>query len=135
MERVKKIAVVTGGSRGLGRNTVLSLARQGVDTIFTYNSALVDADAVAGDVEGLGRRAIPVQLDVGQISTFDAFVAKLRVSLSDFGETRFDYLVNNAGISHHNSLEQTTEAELDAVYRVNFKGPFFSDPKVASIDE
>jgi len=97
-----KIAVVTGGSRGLGRNTVLSLAAKGVDSIFTYNSSLAEADAVARDAEKLGRRAIPLQLDVGQTGTFDAFVVRFEDALSCLGAGSFDYLVNNAGISHHN---------------------------------
>jgi NAD(P)-dependent dehydrogenase (short-subunit alcohol dehydrogenase family) len=125
-----KIAVVTGGSRGLGRNTVLSLAAKGVDSIFTYNSSLAEADAVARDAEKLGRRAIPLQLDVGQTGTFDAFVVRFEDALSCLGAGSFDYLVNNAGISHHNSLQETTEAELDAIYRVNFKGVFFLTQKL-----
>ncbi len=108
-----RIAIVTGGRRGLGRNTVVSLARRGVDSIFTYNAARAEADAVVAEVAGLGRRAVALQLDIGEASSFDAFAASVREALAGFGAERFDYLVNNAGIAHHNSVEKTTEAELD----------------------
>ncbi|RWC58452.1 MAG: SDR family oxidoreductase [Mesorhizobium sp.] len=130
MQPENKIALVTGGSRGLGRNTVVSLARCGVDSIFTYNSARAEAEAVAAEVAAIGRKAIPLQLDVGQASTFDAFAEKVRDTLVGLGAQRFDYLVNNAGISHHNSIEKTTEDELDTLYRVNFKGMFFLTQKL-----
>ncbi|MER8972363.1 MULTISPECIES: SDR family oxidoreductase [unclassified Mesorhizobium] len=130
MQPENKIALVTGGSRGLGRNTVVSLAHRGVDSIFTYNSARAEAEAVAAEVAAIGRKAIALQLDVGQASTFDAFAEKVRDTLVRLGAQRFDYLVNNAGISHHNSVEKTTEDELDTLYRVNFKGVFFLTQKL-----
>ncbi|RWC49800.1 MAG: SDR family oxidoreductase [Mesorhizobium sp.] len=130
MQPENKIALVTGGSRGLGRNTVVSLARCGVDSIFTYNSARAEAEAVTAEVAAIGRKAIPLQLDVGQASTFDAFAEKVRDTLIGLGAQHFDYLVNNAGISHHNSIEKTTEDELDTLYRVNFKGVFFLTQKL-----
>lgn len=130
MEQDRRIAVVTGGSRGLGRETVTSLARRGVDTVFTYKSARAEAGAVAAEVEAIGRRAVPLQLDVGEAGTFDAFIVHFRKALARLGATHFDYLVNNAGVSHHNSLEKTTEEELDTLYRVNFKGVFFLTQKL-----
>lgn len=130
MAQDRGIAIVTGGSRGLGRNTVVSLARRGLDTIFTYNSARAEADAVAAEVDAIGCTAIPLHLDIGDVSTFDAFTAQVRESLAGLGATHLDYLVNNAGISHHNSLEKTTEDELDTLYRVNFKGVFFLTQKL-----
>ncbi len=125
-----KIAIVTGGSRGLGRNTVLSLAKRGVDSIFTYNSNQAEAEKVVGLVAGAGRKAVALQLDTGNVGAFDDFVDSVRQALSGLGTERFDYLVNNAGISHHNSIEKTTEAELDAVYNVHFKGVFFLTQKL-----
>jgi len=125
-----KIAIVTGGSRGLGRNTVLSLANRGVDSIFTYNSNQAEAENVVGLVAGAGRKAVALQLDTGNVGAFDDFVDRVRDALSGLGTERFDYLVNNAGISHHNSIEKTTEAELDAVYNVHFKGVFFLTQKL-----
>ncbi|UXN59222.1 SDR family oxidoreductase (plasmid) [Phyllobacterium zundukense] len=130
MQARNKIAIVTGGSRGLGRNTVVSLARRGVDSIFTYNAARAEAESVAAEVAASGHKAIPLQLDVGQASTFKAFVEQVSNALAGLGAERFDYLVNNAGISHHNSLEKTTEDELDTLYRVNFKGVFFLTQKL-----
>lgn len=130
MEQRRRIAIVTGGSRGLGRNTTISLARRGVDTVFTYKSARNEADMVTAQVAEMGSRAVPLQLDVGDASAFDGFVAQVRQALAGLGATSFDYLVNNAGISHHNSIEMTTEDELDTLYRVNFKGVFFLTQKL-----
>lgn len=120
-----KIAIVTGGSRGMGRNTVLSLAIRGVDSIFTYKSNREEAEKVVSMVRETGRKAIALQLDTGSVSTFASFVQSVRNALNELGAERFDYLVNNAGISHHNSIEKTTEEELDKLYEVHFKGVFF----------
>lgn len=125
-----KIAIVTGGSRGLGRSTVLSLASRGVQSIFTYHTNRAEADKVAETADEMGIRTIALQLNTGDISTFDNFVASVQSALVELGSERFDYLVNNAGISHHNSIEHTTEAELDALYNVHFKGVFFLTQKL-----
>ena len=127
---LSKIALVTGGSRGIGRNTVLSLARRGVDSIFTYQSNKAEADKVVDLVAKAGRKAVALPLDTGGIGTFDGFVDRVRHVLKAWGVERFDYLVNNAGISHHASFEKTTEEELDALYNVNFKGVFFLTQKL-----
>jgi NAD(P)-dependent dehydrogenase (short-subunit alcohol dehydrogenase family) len=124
------IAIVTGGSRGLGRNTVLSLAKRGVHTIFTYNSNKAEAEKVVGLLGKTGQKAVALELDAGNVGTFDNFVEKVRQALGSLGAARFDYLVNNAGISHHSSLEKTTEAELDGLYNVHFKGVFFLTQKL-----
>src|SRR3984885_12950080 len=108
-----KIAIVTGGSRGLGRNTVINLAKRGVPSIFTYNSNRAEADKVVSAAGEAGARAIAIQLNTGSVSTFDAFVQSVREALATLGAERFDYLVNNAGTSHHNAFDQTTERELD----------------------
>jgi NAD(P)-dependent dehydrogenase (short-subunit alcohol dehydrogenase family) len=125
-----KIAIVTGGSRGLGRNTVLSLAKRGIDSIFTYNSNQAEADKVVGLVAEAGQKAVALQLDTGNIGAFDDFVDRVRQALGALGSERFNYLVNNAGIAHHNSIEKTTEAELDGLYNVHFKGVFFLTQKL-----
>ena len=125
-----KIAIVTGGSRGLGRDTVLSLARRGVDSIFTYHSNRAEADKVVALVAEAGRTAIPLQLDTGKIAQFDPFVRHVEASLATLGAARFDYLVNNAGTSHHKSIAETTEAELDSLYEVHFKGVYFLTQKL-----
>ncbi len=124
------VAIVTGGSRGLGRNTVLSLARRGVRSIFTYNANHAEAEKVVALAAEAGTKAVALQLDVGEASTFDAFADQVRETLRDLGAERFDYLVNNAGVSHHNSIEKTTEEEMDTLYRVNFKGVFFLTQKL-----
>ncbi|GJG86321.1 oxidoreductase [Gemmatimonadetes bacterium T265] len=126
----RKTAIVTGGSRGLGRNTVLSLAERGVDSIFTYHSNRAEADKVIGLVTEAGRRAIALQLDAGDVGSFDDFAERVRQALGELGAERFDYLVNNAGTSHGKSFEQTTEAELDALYNVHLKGVFFLTQKL-----
>jgi NAD(P)-dependent dehydrogenase (short-subunit alcohol dehydrogenase family) len=125
-----KIAIVTGGSRGIGRSTVLRLANRGVDSIFTYKSNQEEAEKVVSLVRETGRRAVALQLDAGNVSTLDSFVQSLSKVLKDLGSERFDYLVNNAGISHHNAFEKTTEEELDRLYEVHVKGVFFLTQKL-----
>ena len=125
-----KIAIVTGGSRGLGRNTVINLAKRGVHSIFTYNSNRPEADKVIAAVREAGAKATALQLDTGNVSSFDAFVKSVKTTLAGLGAERFDYLVNNAGISHHNAFEKTTEEELDSLYNVHFKGVFFLTQKL-----
>ncbi len=128
-----KIAIVTGGSRGLGRNTVLSLARDGVDVIFTYNSNRAEADKVAAEIEALGRKAAALQLDTGNVATFDAFVENVRAVLKGWGRERFNFLVNNAGTSYHASILETTEEEMDKLYNIHFKGVFFLTQKLLPV--
>ncbi|HXB67888.1 MAG TPA: SDR family oxidoreductase [Candidatus Acidoferrales bacterium] len=125
-----EIAIVTGGSRGLGRNTVINLAKRGVHSIFTYNSNRAEADKVIAAVTEAGAKATALQLDTGNVSSFDAFVKNVKTALAGFGVERFDYLVNNAGTSHHNAFEKTTEEELDSLYNVHFKGVFFLTQKL-----
>jgi NAD(P)-dependent dehydrogenase (short-subunit alcohol dehydrogenase family) len=132
-ETTPKIAIVTGGSRGLGRNTVLHLAKRGVSSIFTYRANQAEAEKVVGLVAEEGRQAVALQLDTGKISTFDAFVGQVRDSLAQLGAERFDYLVNNAGTSHHAPFEQTSEEELDSLYNVHFKGVFFLTQKLVPL--
>ena len=82
------------------------------------------------EIVALGRKAVAIQLDTGNVGDFENFVNSLRQALAGLGAERFDYLVNNAGIAHHNSIEKTTEAELDALYKVHFKGVFFLTQKL-----
>ena len=128
---VPKIALVTGGSRGIGRNTVVSLAKRGVHTIFTYHSHSTDAEAVVAAVRDAGTQAIALQMDAGNVASFDAFVESVKDALAKLGATRFDFLVNNAGNSHHNMpFDKATEEELDSIYKVHFKGVFFLTQKL-----
>ncbi len=126
----KKIAIITGGSRGLGRSMVLSLAQRGVNSIFTYNSNQAEADKVTAEAREMGGTAVALQLNTGEVSTFDAFVPQVQKALEEMGAERFDFLVNNAGTSHHNSIEKTTEEEMDSLYNVHFKGVFFLTQKL-----
>ncbi|WP_035558279.1 MULTISPECIES: SDR family oxidoreductase [Burkholderiaceae] len=125
-----KVAIVTGGSRGIGRNAVLRLAKQGVHAIFTYKSSRADADEVVALTAESGAQAIALQLDVGDTNTFDGFVNDVRKALAELGVERFDYLVNNAGTSSGASLATITEAEMDSLYQVHFKGVLFLTQKL-----
>jgi NAD(P)-dependent dehydrogenase (short-subunit alcohol dehydrogenase family) len=125
-----KIAIVTGGSRGLGRNTVLNLAKRGIDSIFTYRSNQAEAEQVVSLVAQAGGKAIALPLDTGNVSSFESFVQSVRKALAELGAERFDYLVNNAGISHHAAFDKVTEAELDSLYQVHVKGVFFLTQKL-----
>ena len=120
-----KIAIVTGGSRGLGRNTVLHLAQRGVRSIFTYHQNRAEAENVVAAVREAGASAIALQLDASDIRSFDGFVDRVRVALAELGAERFDYLVNNAGTGLHKSIADTTEQEFDALVNVHLKGVFF----------
>ena len=125
-----KTAIITGGSRGLGRNTAINLARRGVDILFTYHSKLAEAQNLVREVEAAGRKAAAFQLDAGNISLFDGFVEQVRGMLRVWGRDRFDYLVNNAGTSLHKPFYQTTEAEFDQIVNVHFKGVYFLTQKL-----
>ncbi|SOE96438.1 NAD(P)-dependent dehydrogenase, short-chain alcohol dehydrogenase family [Burkholderia sp. D7] len=128
--RNSKLAIVTGGSRGIGRNTVLCLARRGVRSIFTYNSNRAEADKVVALAAEAGVQAIALQLDTGNVAAFDSFVGHVKEALVELEVERFDYLVNNAGTSSNASLETITEVEMDALYNVHFKGVLFLTQKL-----
>jgi NAD(P)-dependent dehydrogenase (short-subunit alcohol dehydrogenase family) len=122
----QKIAVITGGSRGLGRNAALKLARQGVGIILTYRSGQAEADAVVAEIEAGGARAVALQLDAGDTSTFARFASQVKQALGEkWHRASFDYLVNNAGIGVHAPFAETTEAQLDQLYNIHLKGVFF----------
>ena len=121
-----KIAVVTGGSRGLGRNTALHLARKGVGVVLTYQSRKDDADAVVREIEAAGVKATALQLDTGKVAGFEAFAGQLRAALaSPWGRDTFDYLVNNAGISAMAKIGEMKEEDFDRLVDVHLKGVFF----------
>lgn len=122
----RKIALITGGSRGLGRNSALHLARKGVDVILTYRSRREEAENVVAEIAAVGGRAVALPLDVAASSHFAAFAVEVRgVLASQWQRESFDYLVNNAGIGIHASFAETTEAQFDELVNIHLKGPFF----------
>lgn len=125
------IALITGGSRGLGKNTALHVARRGSDVILTYRSGADEARQVVAEIQAMGRRAVALPLDVGDAGSFAAFGAHVKQSLDEvWRRERFDHLVNNAGIGIHASFEQTTEAQFDTLMSIHLKGPFFLTQKL-----
>jgi NAD(P)-dependent dehydrogenase (short-subunit alcohol dehydrogenase family) len=121
-----RIALITGGNRGLGKNAAMALAAAGVDVVITYRGNRAEADAVVADITRLGRRAQALQLDVGVVGSFDAFAQQLREVLrQQWQRDQFDFLVNNAGVGIHASFAETTEAQFDELMNVHFKGVFF----------
>ncbi|NMO14760.1 SDR family oxidoreductase [Pyxidicoccus fallax] len=125
------IALITGGSRGLGRSMALHLADRGVDVILTYQTAEKEAREVAAMIEARGRRAAILRLDVGRSDTFTAFAASVKAELGRvWKRERFDFLVNNAGNGGQASFAETTEEQFDALMNVHLKGPFFLSQKL-----
>ncbi len=122
----RKIALITGGSRGLGRNAALKLAGRGVDIILTYRSQQTEADAAVAEIEALGARAVALRLDVADSTSFAAFAAEVRSQLQTLWQRdRFDYLFNNAGAGVHAAFAETTEAQFDQMMAIHLKGVFF----------
>lgn len=119
------ISIVTGGSRGLGRNTALGIARRGGDVILTYRSKAAEADAVLAEIRALGRRAAALQLDTADISGFPNFAGRVRSTLEGWGRDRFDHLINNAGHGEMADFAETSEAQFDMLFNVHVKGVFF----------
>lgn len=121
-----KIALITGSSRGLGRNTALHLARKGVDVIVTYRSGRAEAEAVVAEIAQSGGKGVALQLDVGNSKSFGEFAEQVRSMLrSHWQRENFNYLVNNAGIGIHASFVETSEAQFDELVNIHLKGTFF----------
>src|ERR1700743_1217072 len=126
MEKTTKLALVTGGSRGLGKNTALQLGRKGIDLIITYRSKKEDAETTVKEIEATGRRAVALQLDTNQVKTFAHFSAQLVSILKEkWGGEQFDFLINNAGINAPSPIGKTTEKDFDHLVNVHFKGVYF----------
>jgi len=120
------IALITGGSRGLGKNMAVHLAERGVDSIITYRSSAAEAEAVVNELAQKGRKASSLKLEVGDSASFAAFAERLKSELwNKWQRTSFDYLVNNAGMGVHASFDSTTPAQFDELMNVHLKGPFF----------
>jgi NAD(P)-dependent dehydrogenase (short-subunit alcohol dehydrogenase family) len=126
MESTNKIALITGGSRGLGKNAALKLAHKGNDVIITYRSKKEEADDVVNEIESLGLRAAALQLDTGKAATFAAFKDELTAKLQQiWNRDNFDFLINNAGIDAASPFAQTTEEDFDNLFNIHFKGVYF----------
>lgn len=130
MATKNKIALVTGGSRGLGKDMAMSLAKKGLNVILTYNSKKEEAEAVVAEIEQAGQKAAALQLNTGDIKTFDTFFEQVKTVLANtFDTDHFDFLVNNAGIGIHAPFAETTEDQFDTLMNVHFKGVFFLTQK------
>lgn len=126
-----KIAIITGGSRGLGRNTALALAEAGTDVIITYHSKKEEAYHVVAEVEAKGRKAVALKLDVAQSDSFDEFCSQVKDALQkNWDSNSFHYLINNAGIGLGNAFLETSEEDLDTLYKIHFKGPYLLSQKL-----
>lgn len=122
----QRIALVTGGSRGLGKNAVLKLAAAGTDIIFTYNSQREAALEVVAEIEQMGAKAVALQLNVSDVASFSEFAQQVKAQLHQvWGRESFDYLVNNAGVGLYAAFAETSEALFDELMNIHFKGPFF----------
>jgi len=126
-----KIALVTGGSRGLGKDSALQLAKRGFDVILTYQTKKEFADEVVKEIENIGQKAFALSLDISTTAGFDQFATEVKDVLdTQFASAKLDALVNNAGIGINQSFETTTEEILDSMTNIHFKGPYFLTQKL-----
>ncbi|MDX6653481.1 MAG: hypothetical protein QOH18_173 [Solirubrobacterales bacterium] len=122
----QRIALITGGNRGIGRSAAIHLAKDGVDSVITYRSHAEEAAEVVAEIEALGRQAVALQLDTGDSSTFEAFADTIATTLqATWSRDTFDFLVNNAGNSSNSGFAEVTEEEFDTLVDIHFKGVFF----------
>ena len=130
MESTNKIALVTGGSRGLGKNMALSLAQKGNDVIVVYRSNESEANEVVSEIEKFGQKAAAIQLDVADTKAFDQFFKTVSTLLKEkWGRDTFDFLVNNAGIDRYSAFKDTSEEDFDELFNTHFKGVYFLTQK------
>lgn len=130
-KNANKIVLLTGGSRGLGKDSALQLAKNGFDVIITFQSNKIDAENVVNEIKALGRKSSNLQLDLAKVGSFDGFVSNLKETLEkDFGKTKIDALVNNAGTGYYASIEETTEEAFDEMSTTHLKAPFFLTQKL-----
>jgi len=125
-----KIALVTGGSRGLGKDMALSLAKKGIDVILTYNTKKAEAEKVVSQIGRSGRKAVALKSDVSDIKSIDNFISELLLSLqTNWNINKFDYLINNAGIGATLPIPQVTVEAFDNLMNIHFKGVYFLTQK------
>lgn len=126
-----KIALVTGGSRGLGKDSAIQLAKKGFQIILTYQTKREFADEVVKEIENIGQKAFALPLDISTTAVFNQFANEVKDILdTQFASAKLDALVNNAGIGINQSFETTTEETLDAMTNIHFKGPYFLTQKL-----
>ncbi|GHE32981.1 SDR family NAD(P)-dependent oxidoreductase [Sphingobacterium griseoflavum] len=126
-----KLGLITGGSRGLGRDMAIHLAKEGHDVILTYNSDQQNALATAEEVENLGQRAYIFQLDSRHVKGFDKFIAAVMKALEKDGRTqKIDFLINNAGTALYANFLDTTEEQIDEMFLIHYKAVFFLTQKL-----
>lgn len=126
-----KIALVTGGSRGLGKDSAIQLAKKGFQIILTYQTKREFADEVVKEIENIGQKAFALPLDISTTAGFNQFANEVKDILdTQFASAKLDALVNNAGIGINQSFETTTEETLDAMTNIHFKGPYFLTQKL-----
>lgn len=126
MSTKNKIALITGGSRGLGKNMALAIAKKGLDVVITYHSNKEAADQVVNEIEAIGQKAKAIQLDTSNTRLFDGFVKDITTYLNEnYGNPNFDFLVNNAGTALYAPAVDTTEEQMDAIFNIHYKGVFF----------
>lgn len=129
-----KIALVTGGSRGLGRDMALNLAKKGIDVALTYNSNKEEAEKVVAEIEAAGGKAVALQLNTGEVNSFDAFFTTLKTALQETLSTdHFDFLINNAGTALYAPFAETTEEQFDTALNIHYKGVFFLTQKALPV--
>ena len=130
MSTKTKIALVTGGSRGLGKNAAIKIAEKGLDVIITYNTNKEEADKTVAEIVVLGTKAIAYQLNTKDVKSFDAFVKTVGDHLEEnTGCRNLDFLINNAGTALYQPIADVTEEQLDDVVDIHFKGVFFLTQK------
>jgi NAD(P)-dependent dehydrogenase (short-subunit alcohol dehydrogenase family) len=130
MKNKNKTALVTGGSRGLGKNMSLAIAKKGIDLVITYNSNKEAADKVVAEIKSLGQKAVAFQLDTGNSKQFDHFIEQVSTYLkAETGKPYFDFLINNAGTALYAPVMEVTEEKMDAIYNIHYKGVFFLTQK------
>lgn len=126
-----KIALVTGGSRGLGKDSAIQLAKKGFHIILTYQTKKEFADEVVKEIENIGQKAFALPLDISTTAVFNQFANEVKDILdTQFASAKLDALVNNAGIGINQSFETTTEETLDTMTNIHFKGPYFLTQKL-----
>ena len=130
MEKKNKIALVTGGSRGLGKNMAIAIAKKGIDLVITYNSNKEEAGKVVQEIKSLGQKAIAIQLDTSNTKQFKDFMEQVTTYLkAETGSPHFDFLINNAGTALYAPVTDVTEEQMDAIYNIHYKGVFFLTQK------